>query len=767
MHGTTARRQRPGLETQQVQERRTMTTETTTTTIMLARRLALALSLFGLAAAFAPGCSSDEGTSHTPPGHDETDMGDGSDPDASTTPPPPPGPAYVVVESTPARVAHAPGAQVTLQATVFDGAGEEMSGAQVNWTVTPADAVEGQAPALTLSAEGIVEVEACAAEPNAAGEPVCQRLPLTVDAGPPELVVETPEGGAMMGGEGAAGTFIEVRGRATDTHGQVSVVVNGQQVELDGQGGFTAQVVPRMGVNAIEVVASDGIHSRTARVRRDVLWAAGWLEPQNPGDLVGFQLDDGLGLRLGQSFFDDDMPYLAHGDGTIEATDLADVLALLLEELDYGAQIPDPVVDTSSLKLRVTNVDLGVPNIDLDLTSQGAELYIQVPAMKLDTAGSLKIEQKSLDLTGTVEARLSALAALTIRKAGPNEPFEVEMAPLRVALETADSAFASAEADAVFELAEGALRRTLEQMAVTALEDAFVSSLPGLLESAFGALDTALRDTSFTLDTGFTEPLEVTLDGRVAQIETTYRGHLDGQMVLAVTTDKAPQQMTSRGIPLFDPWAPDYPFFASPAVQIGVRLELVNGLLHSLWDAGVLTADLKDFIGLQVQALDLQGKLPPVLVPPQAGEPFDLMIELGQLELVADFGNRTDSYGVQARTGVTIDVINNEIVLSVGTEPDLEVWLIETSESSPLLKPDAVRQLILDQVWPQVVGYLTGGLSFAIPVPDISGISQLAPALANLDLVLGLERGTLVREGFALVHAAMKAVLPPGMAVTR
>ena len=191
-----------------------------------------------------------------------------------------------------------------------------------------------------------------------------------------------------------------------------------------------------------------------------------------------------------------------------------------------------------------------------------------------------------------------------------------------------------------------------------------------------------------------------------------------------------------------------------------MRLELVNGLLHALWDAGVLTADLKDYIGLQVQALDLHGKLPPVLVPPQAGEPFDLMIELGGLELVADFGNRADRYGVQARTGVTIDIIQNQIVLSVGTDPEIEVWLIDSSGGAPLLKPDAVRQLILDQVWPQVVGYLTSGLSFAVPVPDISGIGQLAPALANLELVLGLERGTLVREGFALVHAVMRAVLP-------
>ena len=63
-------------------------------------------------------------------------------------------------------------------------------------------------------------------------------------------------------------------------------------------------------------------------------------------------------------------------------------------------------------------------------------------------------------------------------------------------------------------------------------------------------------------------------------------------------------------------------------VQFGLRFALVNSLLHALWQAGLLEADVTNSVPVNVDSALLSARLPPVVRPPLEGEPNDFVIEL-------------------------------------------------------------------------------------------------------------------------------------------
>src|SRR5690606_28498247 len=108
-----------------------------------------------------------------------------------------------------------------------------------------------------------------------------------------------------------------------------------------------------------------------------------------------------------------------------------------------------------------------------------------------------------------------------------------------------------------------------------------------------------------------------------------------------IGTDVATLHPESRGVARLDPSPMSPGFFRDGSIALGVRLAVLNGLLHSLWSSGLLEVDatplLPESITGLVSGAQLSGKIAPVLRPAEGEETDDLVLSLGQLELQLAF----------------------------------------------------------------------------------------------------------------------------------
>lgn len=662
-------------------------------------------------------------------------------------------PSGVFIRMTPGRETYPVGIRLLPEIETFDAFGDPAE-FEVTVTVEPPEAAMLVEDRYEMLAEGIVRFTACTVENGLDGVPVCGWDEVVVDNGPPDIKLTAPQPGEQLDATNHA--MIQVAGVVTDTFGEPVAFVNGVEVALEPDGSFATEVEPRFGVNHIEVAATDGLHSATATRAVDVMWAADYGTVSVPP----VDVQQALVLRLGQLFMDDRQRVATQPDGTFVTKDLADVLELVIRNLDLTSQIPDPVVDSTNITLRVPQVATGKPYVQLDVTDTGLEIFIQITDLQATTQGSITIDQQTLTLDGNITGGMSALVVLSVDKPDPASPVEVTVDTVSVAVEQVTPNFLQPEVNAIFALAQSVLRNTIEQLLLDVLEGGFVDQLPTLLTEVLSALDTVLADQTIDLDTGLGTPVQLQLDGGVNAIESSWRHHLDATLGLTAATDVSGVHADSRGYAMM--WAmPGAPaFFDQGRIQFGLRFAMVNALLHALWDAGLLEADVTDSVPVNVDRADLSAKLPPVVRPPLLGEPHDFVIELGQVEIETEILGRTDRYGINISTGVDFALQNGALEVTIGSTPQIRTWLISSSEDEPFLSPEALRDLIEGRVWPEFTAALSGGLSLPLPTPDLSGLGAVAAPLANLVLEFKQVLPVAVRDGWIVIDATMEGTLP-------
>jgi hypothetical protein len=666
--------------------------------------------------------------------------------------------AAISVAVEPARAVYRTGQPIALTATVTAADGTVLDDAVVGFTPTPVAAARaGGAPGeYTLEAAGRISFVGCVGAPERAR--LCDEVSLVVDDGAPVLELVAPTPGAELGGGGS--TAIRVAGSVADAR-DVAVFVNGQPVELDALGRFEADVTPSFGSNHLEVVASDGL-SEPSALELDVLWADAYLPATDADGRPAASFDDGISLQLAQRFFDDETP-LDLTAAPLATRDLADVLELVLANADLTRALPDPVVDAGpTFFLRVPAVRVADVRATLDVTDTGAELFVRLGTVEVDTEGGLELADVSLDLAGGIAASVSAFARLSIGKDEPEGAVAARLDELSVAVESAEGRFASADANAVFLLAEGALRATLERELRNAFADTLASALPAVLTDALGALDTALRDQSIDLDTDILPRLTIGLDARVAALTTDFRRDLTATLRAKVDVDAVGQFPASRGAPQLT--APSEALFRSPPVQLAARLDLLNALLHGLWNAQLLAIDatsiLPDSLSSVVDLALVDGQLPPVLRPPRASSAFDLVLDLGQLELeLTSFGEIT-RFGVTIEAGVNVDVADGRIALAIAQTPTVHAWMIETESERPRIDADALEDLLIRFVWAELRGALADGLSLELPALEVGALGELAPALEGFRLQYEMNERVDVRAGYLVFDVGVVGRLP-------
>jgi hypothetical protein len=626
----------------------------------------------------------------------------------------------------------------------------ELHDAKVTWAADPADAVTAvnDGGLFTLNKLGSVTFTACAVDNSR----VCGSARIKVSPGAPGLALTTPAPGAELGGDGKS-TF-PVTGTITTVGAKVNLLVNGAPVTIAPDGSFKTDVAANFGVNHLVVSADNG---QDPEVRRefDVAFGAGYAPAVDAKGAPAFSAPDALVLDLGQRFFDDGTAVPLDAPHPVTLPDMADVVARIVAGMDIMSKLPNPLIASNGVDLTVTSAKMTNVSVETQLAGDGLDLFVRVGKLSLGTTGSLDLSGSPVGLSGGVDAALSAYAHASIKKASPTSPVTVTVKTFDVALETATGKFTDPQANAIFALAAGFLRTTVEQMVKSALDDALVSSVPSALQSVFESLDTALANKTFNVDSAPLPKVGLTLDGRLDAIDLAPLDWMRANLSLAVKTDRTTAvHPKSRGVALIDTSTTGAEF-ASPRAQLGVRLAVLNGLLHNLWNSGLLEVPKSDAIPLSVSA-----QLPPIVRLPRQGETDDLVVSLGELELVPGGNEAQGRLGVLLEAGVSIDFADDTLKLKLADKPVVTVWTIKEPPGATLFTPQVIKDLLTNSLWPKLRDGITSGLSIKLPLPSLGAVSSIAPSLAGLTLKTGLNRRVVYRNGFLVLDAKIEGVLP-------
>ncbi|MBO6935342.1 MAG: hypothetical protein JJ863_10205 [Deltaproteobacteria bacterium] len=666
-------------------------------------------------------------------------------------------PAGIEVMVTPGRSYYRTEQAVRVVATVIDIDEVVLEGAAVTITASPASAATDLGDGnFMLNTQGFVVFDACTVDDSVTGEPLCDSVQILVDDGAPNLEVTSPTPGQELGAEGE--DVIVVTGSVADSR-TPTVFVNGVPAELDEMGMFRGEVTPLFGVNHLEIVASDEI-SDQARIQMDVMWSDRY-NPSDEGENPSVTLDEGITLQLGQAFFDDGAP-LDLDATPLTTRDLAGIFELVLANLDFMSFLPNPLIDSSALRLNISSVDVTDVTVEVDVVEGGVELFVRFGSMVANTNGNLDFEGSMLDLGGSVGITASAFASLTVTKADVDSPVVAEVDSLEVAIEDISGNFADDQANAILALAESFFRTTLENELRAGFNDSLVDALPAILGGALNGLDTALRDQTIPLETDIFPALTISLDARLARLETQRRRWLRAPLRFQIGTDAAIVHGESRGA--VDLLAAADPLFDGIPVQMGVRLLVLNGLLHTLWNSGLLEIDatnlLPDSIAGAVEEAVISGRMAPIVRPSRGAESNDLQMAIGQMELRLQVLEDITTFGITIEAGADLNVADGAVALELAETPRIRTWIIESNTPTPLIDDDALQVLLEGDLWTQIRDAVTGGIMFELPSLDVGDLSGLAPELAGFALSIDMNDRLDVREDSAVLDLAIVGSLP-------
>ncbi|MFT6395699.1 MAG: hypothetical protein ACJAYU_000441 [Bradymonadia bacterium] len=669
-------------------------------------------------------------------------------------------PELVVVSLSPGRGVYPPGLQVTPSGIVYDQTAAAIRDLPLTWTVEPEGAAVPSGDRWRLEREGTVTFRACTLLSE--GLNLCGEKTIVVDGGAPELEIFTPEAGAEL--LASDHPEITVSGRATDSNGVVRVYVNGERMSLDAEGDFQTTVRAIYGVNHIEVVATDGLNTRETVRAVDVLWAQDYHPiPINPatGTIDG-EYPQSLLMQLNQRYLDSDIPIYVNPElPIILSRDIAGLLELMISEVDPMSFVPNPVSDTDSFQLDIVDFTLGDPVLDIRVTETGLELFVSMPNIRVDTAGAITLLDRPLSLDGAITLSASVFFNMTVHKLTAEDPLVVEAESIELALENAVGSFAEPELNAILELAEGLLFEVVESLALGVLEDSFVTDLPDTVAEAMFSIEESLSDQEFELDLGLGgAPVTMTFDVTLDSILPEARSGLLVDAGIRFGTTAAPSFPGSRGIAMNASFDEPPALFQSSRAQIAVRVPLLNGILHSLWNSGLLSIDATSFIppelSFVIASLVIDGRLPPHLTPTRPGATaYGFILTVGQMEMELTRGDLRDRVGVNLAVAVDMDVIGNSLVMNIAPEPAIIMWMIEQNGPDPLFADiSALESLFVGAVWPLVSEQIAEGLEIALPALELSAIGDIAPRMSDLTLDLVLDNPIEIRGGYFVLDGA-------------
>lgn len=187
---------------------------------------------------------------------------------------------------------------------------------------------------------------------------------------------------------------------------------------------------------------------------------------------------------------------------------------------------------------------------------------------------------------------MHAAARLTLALT-PEGEIDVEVASVTASVGPLVPMFTGAdggELNALITIGASDFRTLVENLVVAELVPTFTSQVPPLLETLLGATNQLLDDVSFTLDTGLGTPVTLQLGGQIGGLDVvagpalgSNPGHVTVRQDLSIRTSGEPLHPGSRGALRVDA-APARPS-SGTGVHLAMRQDLLNSLLHALWNS--------------------------------------------------------------------------------------------------------------------------------------------------------------------------------------
>ncbi len=545
-------------------------------------------------------------------------------------------PAALAIARVPDQMVYGIGQVLEIASVVTDRYDNVIEDADVRVTSSPAGGQLGR-PRLRYDADGRYRVVARVAPPTESGEPLVRQTTVVVNGDGPQIRCEGPGDGAMI--RAAAGSTVIFRGQVSDASGVADVFVNGEAVSVGQSGEFSRPVQVGYGVHFVDVVARDSFGTESTRTCA-FLAARRYASPEDISR-------DSLTLRLDQAAVDDRDPR----DGLDSVNDLL-VTALnsddLVRELDRQLR-GNRVLKPSECDVRVLVCVfrseilydgrpgnpgirvLGARQSRLTLVNGGLRTALSIGRLGVrlnvngtfDRTGWVDFEDIQVDVTFNVDLH-SGAPRVRVR------PGSVRVDIGRVRADF--SGFSGTVVDIVLRLAQGRVRRLVEDT----LKDFVRDSFDEILEGVLGGLDVSSLGTEvsvprldgrgeFELDVALgLSTLGITQDRLLIGVGTRFTGPVNiGTPTLGVAR---PPGLIRRD-----------PDTSGRSAGAAVHGFVLNQVLHALWRAGflegaintgALSGDMPE--GLWVE---LSGALPPVAQVESTEAGDRVRVDIGALTL--------------------------------------------------------------------------------------------------------------------------------------
>ena len=579
----------------------------------------------------------------------------------------------------------------------------------------------------------------------------CQNAPVAVPGCSADIVVTSPVRGAMLSAPGS----VVVSGHVTLPGGTITkVTINGETLSTSpATGAFSHVLQPTVGLNVIDIVAKSALGGERRAVR-----AFTYAEAYQP---VGEMLSDGTRLYASGEVWDD--------DDTWDVDDVATVVTLMLEGVDFAQVLPDPLgsykLGWCTYDITITDFDIGDPIVDLNPVDEALRAVITYPDLAVDlhaegssfgcistdpvvTADSIQV---ALNLAFATQADGSVYAIMW-NEAAVFENLDITLPGVAGFLFNwivdffEDDVAAAIEAEVVSQLAvlPDVLGQALQKIAIN---KAITVSLP-LGPPTTIDLEAELSEIGFG-DTGGT------FDVATALVPWS----------LGTPYGDAPGSLRREGCGSTK-WAPDIE--SEDGLSFGISDDVINQALFALWWSGGFEGsalglaqgqfDLGDY-GFSLQSLDVSFLLPPVVGDCGAD---GLVVAVGDVRIDADvaaFGQTLDleayaSLVLTAQPVVTWEDGAPRVGIKVGQATLSGVEMGSVPEDMAGIEP-MLQFVLMEHVLPPLLEKVTDKAFANYPIPEIP-LDILLPSLPQ-GTTIALDLETVDRDqGYTILRGAVK-----------
>jgi len=512
-----------------------------------------------------------------------------------------------------------------------------------------------------------------------------------------ELTILEPARGAVLTRE----TSIVVRGIAWSKDGHPSVSVQGDLVEVDGDGEFSIEIPVREGLSSIETVVRDR-SDHLVRDTRAILRG----EARAHGELI----DQAFVTYIGQESFDQ----------------LAAIVA------DY---MNSPAAEKALIALNPVSTNGTECNgVEVDVTSLSSSAFdMQITSHD----GGLGVSAQAEDLEIGIQARISVACVTAVHDLTLSVPRPVIEGDFRVGLTFdghIDLGLDAFDAD----LSGLSMTPTVDDPEDAALLNGLIEdSIRGALSSSFS---TVLEDTiTPVLRRIETTPYEKTSLGLALEVDMRPRALIfddDGGLFEASIAIRSPEKPDAKVI-YTTPTPPlDELRGRAGGIQLGLNADVLNHYLALLWSADALRWSIPGTDPsaklVNIDRVDVEFLLPPV-VETQYGAVARVRVGDCIVKVIDAAGGLIAEVVVSGGVGMQSKIVDQRSVIEL-VDPELSVGLIgrdgKTSNSARM------SPWLSEYVLSKVMSILSEGMG---GVPDLG-----VPAVSSTAIDLAVSDGYLL-----------------------